>query len=180
VHIAICGELGAGCTEVAQILSKMLGMKFINSASIIKGIVVDFRGVHPEESFSEFEQHVLSGEVDLDMMIASKIDELLEQADTIVEGRSAFMLLNQKEVFKVLLVASPETRAKYIANRRQITIEEALEAINVSDTERKQMVEKLLKKDWYDPHLYSLVINTGLRIHQEVAELIREIFQKKL
>jgi cytidylate kinase len=87
VHIAICGELGAGCTEVAQMLSKMLGMNFINSASIIKGIVVDFRGVHPDESFSEFEQHVISGEVDLDMMIASKTDELLEQADTIVEGR---------------------------------------------------------------------------------------------
>jgi cytidylate kinase len=179
VHIAICGELGAGCTEVAQIMSKMLGMTFINSASIIKGIVVDFRGVHPEESFSEFERHVLSGEVDLDMMIVSKIDELLEQADTIVEGRSAFMLLSQKEVLKVLLVASPEIRAKHIAKRRKITTEEAMEAINISDTERKHMVEKMLKKDWFDPHLYDLIINTGLRSHQEVAELVCKLFQKK-
>jgi cytidylate kinase len=179
VHIAVCGELGAGCTEVAQTLSEMLGMNLINSASIIKGIVLDFRGVHPEESFSEFEQHVLSGEVDLDMMIASKIDELLEQGDTIVKGRSAFILLNQNGVFKVLLVASPEIRAKHIAKRRQITAEEDMEAINISDTERKHMVEKLLKKDWHDPHLYALIINTGLRSHQEVVELICEIFQKK-
>lgn len=179
MHIAICGELGAGCTEVAEILSKMLGMNFINSASIIRGIVVDFRGVHPEESFSEFERHVLSGEVDLDRMIASKIDELLEQADTIVEGRSSLMLLNKDGVFKVLLVASPEIRAKHIAKRRKITTEEAIEAINVSDAERGHMVEKLLKKDWRDPHLYDLIINTGLRSHQEAAELICETVQKK-
>jgi cytidylate kinase len=89
------------------------------------------------------------------------------------------MLLNQKGVFKVLLAASSEIRAKYIAKRRQITIEEAMEAINVSDTERKHMVEKLLKKDWHDPHLYAIIINTELRSHQEVAELISEIFQKK-
>ena len=179
MHIAICGELGAGCTEVAQILSETLGMNVINSASIIKGIVVDFRGVHPDESFEEFERHVLSGEVDLDKMIASKIDELLEQADTIVEGRSAFMLLNQKGVFNVLLVASPEARAKHVEKRRKITVKEAMEVINSSDTERKHMIEKMFKKDWSDPHLYDLIINTGLRSHQEAAELICEAFKKK-
>jgi len=179
MHIAICGELGSGCTEVGQLLSEMLGMKVINSAAIIKSIVIDFRGVHPDESFSEFERHVLSGEVDLDRMMAGKIDEFLEQGDTIVEGRSAFMLLTKSGVLKVLLVSPLEVRAKNVAKSRKITIEEAKDAIQVSDSERQQMVENLFKINWLDPHSYDLIINTGLRSYKEAAEQIRDIAHKK-
>jgi cytidylate kinase len=179
MHIAICGELGSGCTEVGQLLSEMLGMKVINSAAIIKSIVIDFRGVHPDESFSEFERHVLSGEVDLDRMMAGKIDEFLEQGDTIVEGRSAFMLLTRSGVLKVLLVSPVEARAKHVAKRRKITIDEAKEAIRISDSERQHMVEKMLNSNWLDPLSYEVIINTGLRSHKEAAEQIYGVIQKE-
>jgi len=172
MHIAVCGELGAGCTEVGQVLSKKLGLKCVNSASIIRSMVADFRGVHPNESFQEFEQHVRSGEVDLDKMIDSKIGELLGQEDTIVEGRSAFMLLDNKDVFRILLVAPAAKRAHHIAQSRNITVDEAEEAIRVSDSERKQMVERLLKKEWLNPLNYDIVINTELRSYEETADLI--------
>lgn len=178
MHIAICGELGSGCTEVGQILSKKLGLKCINSANIMRSIVVDFRGVHPGETFEEFERHVRSGEVNLDEMIKGKIDEMLEMGDTIVEGRSGFMLLDNKNVFKVLLVAPKEERVKHIAQRRDITLGEATEAIRVSDTERRQMVEKLFKREWLDPHNYHIVINTGSRSYEEVADSIIKAIQK--
>ncbi len=179
MHIAICGELGSGCTEVGQILSEKLGIKVISSATVIKGIVIDFRAVHPDESFREFEKHVHSGEVDLDKMIAGEIDDLLEQGDTIVEGRSAFMLLKKPGVLKVLLVSPLETRAKHIAKRRKISMDEAKEAIRVSDSERQHMVDKLFKSNWLDPHNYDLIINTGSRSHKEVAEQIFDDVKKK-
>jgi cytidylate kinase len=179
MHIAICGELGSGCTEVGQILSEMLRMKVINSAAVIKSIVIDFRAIDPEESFSEFERHVLSGEVDLDKMMASKIEEFLQQGDTVVEGRSAFMLLNKEGVLKVLLVCPFDVRADHVAKRRNISIDEAKEAIHESDSERQHMVEKLFKSNWLDPHHYDLIINTGLRGYVEAAEQIRDTIQKK-
>jgi len=178
MHIAICGELGAGCTEVGIILSKRLGIKCVNSSDIVKRVVVSLRGVHPEESFKEFEQHVHSGEVDLDKLIDSEIDEMLDEGDIIVEGRSAFMLLDNKGVFKVLLVASEKSRANHVAKIRNITPEEAMEIIRVSDSERKHMVERLIKKDWLDPHNYNIVINTELRRYEEIAELIIKTIQK--
>lgn len=174
MHMAICGELGAGCTEVGQILSRKLGLKCINSADIIRNIVLNFR-----ESFREFEIHVRSGEVNLDKMIDGKIDEMLESGDTIIEGRSGFMLLNNEDVFKVLLVAPQTKRVEHIAKRRNITTEEAEEAIRVSDSERKHMVEKLFKKGWLDPHNYDMVINAGVRSYEEVADLIVKAMQKK-
>ncbi len=179
MHVAVCGELGSGCTEVGQILSEMLRIKVISSASVIKSIVIDFRAVDPDESLGEFERHVASGEVDLDKMIAGEIDDLLEQGDTIVEGRSAFMLLKKRGVLKVLLVSPLETRAKHIAKTRKISVEEAEEAIRVSDGERQHMVDKLFKSNWLDPHNYDLVINTGSRSHKEVAEQIYDDLKKR-
>jgi cytidylate kinase len=179
MHVAICGELGSGCTEVAEILSKMLGVKVINSATVIKSIVTDFRAVDPDESMGEFERHVASGEVDLDKMIAGEIDDILEQGDTIVEGRSAFMLLKKPGVLKVLLVSPLEVRAKHIANTRNITVEEAEDAIRVSDGERQHMVDKMFRSSWLDPHSYDLIINTGLRSHGEAAEQIYEDVKRK-
>ena len=174
MHIAICGELGAGCTEVGQILSKRLGLRCINSADIIRNIVLNFR-----ESFREFEIHVRSGEVNLDRMIDGKIDEMLESGETIIEGRSGFMLLDNENVFKVLLVAPQTRRVEHIAKRRNITVEEAKEAIRVSDSEREHMVEKLFRKGWLDPHNYDMVINTALKSYEEVADLIIKALQKK-
>jgi len=179
MHIAVCGELGAGCTEVGQILSEKLSLRCIDSATVVRGIVTNFRGVHPNESFKEFERHVQSGEVDLDKMIYNKIDEILEQGDTIVEGRTAFMLLDNKDVFRVLLVSPQKSRAGHIAKRRDITIEEAIESIRVSDTERRHMVERLFRKEWLDPHNYDLVISTSLMSYEEVADLILKAIQRK-
>jgi len=179
MHIALCGELGAGCTEVGGILSRKLGLKCISSADIIKSVVLDFRGVHPAESFGEFEEHVLSGEVDLDKMIDSKIDEFLEQGDTIVEGRSAFMLLNAKNAFRVLLIASRDARVKHVATRRNIPVEDAEEAVRASDRERRHMVERMFKKDWLDPHNYDMAIKTRVESYEAIANLIIEAVKKK-
>ena len=172
MHISVCGELGTGCTEVGQKVSKRLGMKCISSAEIIRSIVINFRGVHPDESFKEFERHVRSGEVNLDKMMDGKIDEFLEQGDTVVEGRSGFMLLNNKDVFRVLLVAPLNNRIEHIAKRRNVTTDEAKEAIRVSDSERRHMVERLFKKEWLDPHNYDIIINTDSNSYEQTVELI--------
>jgi len=167
MHIAICGQLGAGCTEVGQSLSKKLGLKCISSGDIVKALVAEFR-----ESFVDFEQRVRSGEVDLDMMMDGQLDEIMGEGDVMVEGRSAFMLLDEKNAFKVLLVASKEERAKHIAEIRGITVDEAMKDVEYSDKERKNLVERLFDKDWLDPHNYDLVVSTGSRSFEEVAALL--------
>ncbi|MEM2927316.1 MAG: cytidylate kinase-like family protein [Candidatus Bathyarchaeia archaeon] len=172
MHVAICGELGAGCTEVGKIVSERLNRKCISSSEIVKSLVLDFRKLHPSESFKEFERHVHSGEVNLDKMIEGKLNEILENDFVVVEGRSGFMLLGKKDVFKVLLVAPEEIRASHIAKRRGISVNEAFEVLRESDNERRQMVERLFKRNWLDPHNYDLVVNTASKNFEEVADLI--------
>jgi glucuronide carrier protein len=178
MHVAICGELGAGCTEVGQILSQKLNRKCINSSEIVRSLVLDFRKLHPSESFKEFERHVHSGEVNLDKMVEGKLHEILENGNIVVEGRTAFMLLREKDVFRVLLVAPEEVRASHIAKRRGIPINEAFDILQESDNERKHMVERSFKTNWLDPHNYDLIINTASKTYEEVADLILRAMPK--
>ena len=173
-RISICGELGGGSTEIGQMLSRRLGVKCMNSSDAVKNIVIGFK-----ISFKQFEEDVRSGKVNLDKMIQGEIDELSELGEFIVEGRSAFMLLNDEDVFKVLLVAPETIRAKRISEMRNIMIEEAEEAIRLSDKERKSMVEKLFKKYWLDPQNYDMVINTRSRSYKEAADLIAKAIQEQ-
>lgn len=167
--IAVCGQLGAGCTEIGQLLAKKLGLKCISSSDVVKAIVTNFRN-----SFAEFEDRVKSGEVDIDVLIESKLRDFLNQnhGSSIVEGRSAFMLLNTAEAFKVLLVAPKEARTKHIAKRRNIPLDEAEKDIRQSDSERKNFVERLYDKDWIDASNYDVVLNTGYRDYKDITNIL--------
>jgi len=167
VNIALCGPLGAGCTEVGQLLAGRLGMRCVNTGDVVRALIAEFR-----ESYKEFEGRVRSGEVDLDKMIDGEIDELLEEGETVVEGRSGFMLLDNETVFKILLVAPRERRVKHIASTRGISPEEAEREIEASDKERRHMVERLFQRDWMDPGNYDLVVNTGSKGYEEVSEIL--------
>ena len=116
MHLAICGELGAGCTEVGQILSESLGLRCVSSSEVVRSLVSDY-----SESFEDFESHVRSGEVHLDRMIDGKLDDILESGVTIVEGRSGFMLFDNEDVFRVLLIASREERVGKVSAKREIS-----------------------------------------------------------
>ncbi len=167
MHIAICGPLGSGCTEVGQLLSKRLGLPCISTSDVVRAFVNSLT-----EGYRELELRVRSGEIDLDAVIDSELDEILERRDTLVEGRSGFMLLDKKNAFKVLLVAPLKRRVEHIAKRRDISLEEAKKHIEKSDKERRHMVERLYDREWLDPTNYDLVINVGSKSHEDIAEIL--------
>jgi len=174
IHIAICGPLGSGCTGVGQLLSKRLGLPCVSTSDVVRAAWSD--GSFTDE-YRALETQVRSGEVDLDAVIDSELDEILKWGDTIVEGRSGFMLLNNKDVLKILLVAPLERRVEHIAKRRGISLEEAKEDIKKSDKERRHMVERLYDREWLDPTNYNLVINIGLKSYEEVAEILVKLIK---
>lgn len=168
MRIALCGQLGAGCTEVGQGLGTRTGVKVVNSEAIVRQLAIG-----TAKSFRELERRVVSGEVDLDTLVQSQLQEAAEEnRDLIVEGRSAFLLLDDRSFYKVLLVAPQETRAKHIMARRRITLEEAIAEIRHSDAERKALVERFSNKEWLSPANYSMVLNTGTSTFDVIASLV--------
>jgi len=174
LKIALAGQLGAGCTEVASLISEKTGVKVFNSETLIRKLIVDLG-----TSFRNLQEYVASGEVNMDKILDSLVLDIINaEEDVVIEGRSAFFLLKREDVFKVLLVADDDFRAERVSNRRGITLEEAKEDIEHSDEERRNLVKRFHNVDWLDPKLYDLVINTSFREMEDIANLVLKAYEE--
>jgi len=90
MRIALCGYLGSGCTEVAEVLASEFGLQTFNTSKIL-------------ESVKNFDSLSRSGEIDMDEVVTKKLDDILKSDNVIIEGRSAFLALNTKGIIKVFL-----------------------------------------------------------------------------
>lgn len=164
MKIALCGYLGSGCTEVAEILAGKLGMDVINTSKILTMI-------------KDFESLSRSGEVDIDLLIKNKLDEILQRDNIIIEGRSAFFLLDRKDVVKIFLNASLEERIRHVASRRGIPLDEARDDVERSDRDRNSILERFFKKDEIDPSDFDFSIRTNSKTFARVTDIIAEIIK---
>ncbi len=168
----IAGMLGAGCTHVARLLSEKLGIDFVNTERLLREIVVDRK-----ISYAELSQMVSSGEVDIEKVMRNMLLDYVNERNIIIEGRSALLILDRPADIKVFLWAPFEYRAKMVAERRGISLEEAREAVRYSDTERENLVRRLYKRDWLNVELYDLVINSARWDYSEIVELILNAYK---
>ncbi len=167
LKIALCGYLGSGCTEVAEILASRFKLENFNTSSIIRSI-------------KDFESLSKSGEIDFDVIINTKLNEILKRDNVIVEGRSAFMLLDRKDLIKIFLNASLEDRIKHVAQRRGVSIAVARDDVQRSDEERNQLMQRVLEKTCLDVSNYDLSLKTNAKTFSKVAEDITYFIESTL
>jgi len=167
LKIALCGYLGSGCTEVAEILASRFKLENFNTSSIIRSI-------------KDFESLSKSGEIDFDVIINTKLNEILKRDNIIVEGRSAFLLLDRKDVIRIFLNASLEDRIKHVAQRRGIPIAGARDDVQRSDEERNQLMQRVLEKTCLDVSSYDLSLKTNAKTFSKVAEDIAYFIESTL
>lgn len=122
-----------------------------------------------------------SGEIDIEDVVKSVVEDHVNEGNVIVEGRVALLVLKNPNVdVKVFLWAPKNFRAKRIAKRRNVSVERALANIEESNEDRRQLVQRLYKKDWLDADLYDVVINTSKWTFDEVAEIIEMIYKARV
>jgi len=167
LKIALCGYLGSGCTEVAEILAARFVLESYNTSSII-GSLRDFGSLST------------SGEIDFDMVVRNKLEELLKRDNIVVEGRSAFMLLDREDMVKVFLDAPLEERVAHVAQRRGIPAEKARDDVKRSDEDRNQLMQRFLGKNALDVTNYDLSIKTSGKTYSKVAEAIAYVIESAL
>ncbi|MEM1928728.1 MAG: cytidylate kinase family protein, partial [Thermofilaceae archaeon] len=66
-----------------------------------------------------------------------------------------------------------------VAKRRGISLEEAEREVEVSDEDRRRLVEKLFEKSITDPSLYDLMVNTTELTYEDVARLLNDLIKWK-
>ncbi|HTV42093.1 MAG TPA: cytidylate kinase-like family protein [Candidatus Sulfotelmatobacter sp.] len=89
------------------------------------------------------------------------ICELGRHGNVVIVGRGAQYILPPQCAVRVRLVAPLETRAKRVAERRNISLDEARSQIWTVDKQRAEFVWRIFRKEVNSPLNQDMMINTG-------------------
>ena len=169
LKVAISGKSGCGNTTVSRLLAKRLSLRLINYT---------FHDMAQEQGVS-FEELCRRAEEDdqYDLYLDRRQVELASRGSCVLASRLAIWLLEDAQL-KVYLFASPEVRAKRIAQREGQPVEQALAELHERDGRDAQRYLRLygIDIDRYD--FADLVVDTDklealgvvMRIEQALAQ----------
>ena len=106
-------------------------------------------------------------------LIRSTIEEIAHQGDSVIISHAASLALaDEPEVLRVLITASPETRAERIADARQCDPKQAKKLVSRGDTNRADYIKRFYRISSEGPTHYDLLVNTDRVPAEQAAELI--------
>jgi len=96
----------------------------------------------------------------------------------VIIGRGANLILGPERAFRVRIVGSPLKCAERVAERENISLEEAMQKAHDVDQERAEYIRKLYETDIDDPLSYDLVLNSDRYDKVQLVELILVAMQE--
>lgn len=143
------------------------------NAHDIAGVVTLASGV-PVDIFAGAQPPAYSPtDDDLRVMIRAAIQEIANTGNAVIVAHAASMALaGVPGVLRVLITASPETRAERLAAAKSMSPADAATAIAASDRDRRDYFLRFYKLKEELPTHYDLVINTDVLSAEQAVDLI--------
>ncbi len=184
--VTLSRDFGSGGREVAELLAKRLAVPVYDKELL--DAVVERSGADPQlmaqldEKTRGFRNSwlvsLLSGEnVLTENYRHHLVKVVLAIFNTgnggVIIGRGGHFILAQQDVFRVRLIASPETCAERVAKSQGVPLEEARKLVAEVNEGRSKFVHDIFRQRLDKPAAFDLTINTDrLSKHDEVAEII--------
>jgi len=113
---------------------------------------------------------------DLRILIRAAIHEVARAGNAVIVAHAASMAIGAyADVLRVLVTASPATRARRLAAAQGIGVEQAAASIAASDRDRLDYFQKFYQIDDERPTHYDLVVNTDVLPADKIAEWIASV-----
>jgi CMP/dCMP kinase len=165
MRIAVSGKSGCGNSTVSRLLSKKLGITFINYT---------FHTMADELGVSMNEIMERAGEDPrFDYGVDKRQIELARKGSCVLGSRLAIWLLGEAKL-KVYLDASLFVRAQRIQRREGGSLEEVLDSTRARDDQDHDRYMSLYGIDNDDFRFADLIIDTTSYTPEEIADLIVE------
>ena len=144
VVICVCGMAGCGKSTVAKKLAEKYGLRYFSGGNALKALALEAgykpsqRGWWETAEGMKFLQQRMK-DPKFDKRVDEKLLELANQGNVVLDSWTMPWLL--KEGFKVWLEASPHVRARRVAGRDGISVENVLKVLKEKD-KRTQVIYK--------------------------------------
>ena len=170
VTITISGNPGSGKSTVAKLLEDKLGLRYVYSGMIFRGMAKKYN--MSLEEFGKF----CEGNSEIDKKLDDRQLEILRNGDVVLEGRLAAWLAHRNNIpaFKVAVVADLETRVQRIVKREKGSVEKIKKEILEREKSEVLRYKNYYNIDLKDTSIYDLVIDSGDKTPEEIVDIIIE------
>lgn len=195
--VCISRAAGAGGEEVGRLVAERLGFRYVDDEIVARaaargGIGADeVAGEERRKSlFARVLEAMAQGSSDLSGSIPLRVGEELtsdevralvrETVEQTAAGGSAVIVAHAAsyavtpgpEALRVLVTASPSTRAARVGSAEGLGQAEAARAVKESDAARRDYLKRFYDVDEELPTHYDLVVNTDVLSVEQAAELV--------
>ena len=106
------------------------------------------------------------------------IQKLAEAGPCVIVGRCAdYVLRDHEDVISVFITAEEEQRVQRMMDRRQMTHERAVNAIEFADRDRAKYYQAFAKQKWGVPDSYDITLSSSRLGIEGVVDLIAELYE---
>jgi CMP/dCMP kinase len=112
------------------------------------------------------------GRYDLLALVREAIEEAAARGDVVIVAHAASHVVARADALRVLVTASPDTRAKRLAELEGIDADEARRKIKDADAGRRDYLKSFHGIDQEAPTHYDLVLNTDVLRIEEAARVV--------
>jgi len=181
ITLCICGLAGSGKSTLAKKIAKHYGLRYYSGGDALKALALE-RGYRvggrdwweSEEGLKFLKERMDT--LELDREVDRKLLEFAKEGDVVLDSWTMPWLFDGG--FKVWLEVSEEVRAKRIAKRDRLSVEEALRSLRERERRTKAIYKRLYGfKLGEDLEPFHLIIDSNMLSAKEVFEALKMVIE---
>ncbi|HPF19787.1 MAG TPA: cytidylate kinase family protein [Syntrophomonas sp.] len=174
--ITVSRETGSLGREITDLLAMKLDLPVITRDLVMNQWFPEIADKHELHMLSESPRYFLNTSAEgitYAAYLENRLKAYAAQHSAIVFGLGAQMIFaGQPGVLHVKIMASPQIRNRRLMQSLHIGEKEAQRFLELTDRKHRRYIATLYERDWADPTLYHLMLNTDCISEEEGAEVL--------
>ncbi|MGE5397604.1 MAG: cytidylate kinase family protein [Chitinophagales bacterium] len=174
--ITVSRQTGSLGKEITELLAEKLEMPIITRDMVMSQWFPDIANKHELHMLSESPGFFLttsSQGITFAEYLENRLRNYVAERPAIIFGLgSQIIFANDPHALHVKIIASPEVRIQRIMKTHSLEKADAIRFLDLTDRKHKRYIGTIYNKDWADPILYHVTLNTDFLGIEEGASLL--------
>jgi len=181
--ITVSRQTGSLGYEITQLLAKRLGLEVITHDFVMSKWLPEVANSHELRMLAESPGFYLNRSgtgISFAEYIKSRLVEVVEKQSVIILGLGAQLIFsNHPNALHVRIIASHAVRMNRVLQTHRLEKHDAERFLELSDRKHRRFINTIYGKDWSDPGLYHITLNTDNLSIEEAVSLLAYMAEMK-
>ncbi len=182
--ITVSRQTGSLGDEIAEEVSRNLGLPIITRQTAMSEWLPEIAGKHELHMLSESPGYYLNPSqagITYAEFLENKLRMAVKEHSAIISGMGAQVIFAlNPEAVHVKIMASQEMRISRVMKSNHLDRQDSERLLEITDRKHKRYINMIYEKDWADPLLYDLTLNTDKLSIKDAAEAIVSLVRNRL